>query len=458
MEFRIAGTFFKSLATLANQEKKAAKIAAFELQSNPANPGLSFHKLDRLKDQSFCSVKVNRDIRIIVHKTGTSLMLCYVGHHDDAYAWASRRKIENHPKTGAAQLVEVRERIEEIPIRKPVAESKPVLFESISDDDLLEYGVPEEWLSDVRSVDEDSLYHIIDHLPEEAAEALIELADGGNPKKPEKAAMNANPFNHPDAQKRFRILNNAEELAIALESYTKDSYQTSAKNHLIKPDTETALSSGTFMNRDVILLENEIMIEYKKGQKELYLEAVETLREKSEEKRYDHRTDEQKELASQISQKYREKGLQCDISCLAKGIWSKGNFNVMLVKKYMENRGFHVYLSEINYLLTAYGPQLRETTDENIKANCQKLAEVFGTDKIRELINEFVKERKLKGQAASGGEPAIFACKNENTKNPECCFLSPKSPSQKITDAQSTGFRVIKKHLCPVIIARVRER
>ena len=36
-------------------------------------------------------------------------MLCYVGHHDPAYDWASRRRIETHPVTGAAQIVEIRE-------------------------------------------------------------------------------------------------------------------------------------------------------------------------------------------------------------------------------------------------------------------------------------------------------------------------------------------------------------
>jgi plasmid maintenance system killer protein len=36
---------------------------------NPANPGMSFHKLDRAKDKNFWSVRVNDDIRIIVHKT-----------------------------------------------------------------------------------------------------------------------------------------------------------------------------------------------------------------------------------------------------------------------------------------------------------------------------------------------------------------------------------------------------
>ncbi len=59
-------------------------------------------------------MRVNRDIRLIVHKTERSLLLCYVDHHDKAYAWAERRRIERHPRTGAAQLVEIRERVEEV--------------------------------------------------------------------------------------------------------------------------------------------------------------------------------------------------------------------------------------------------------------------------------------------------------------------------------------------------------
>ena len=41
-------------------------------------------------------------------------MLCYVNHHDKAYHWAERRKLETHPKTGAAQVVAVRETVREI--------------------------------------------------------------------------------------------------------------------------------------------------------------------------------------------------------------------------------------------------------------------------------------------------------------------------------------------------------
>src|SRR5579862_2603673 len=125
MEFRIADTFSDSLARLTGEEQKAVKTTAFDLQLNPAQPGLQFHKLDKAKDPNFWSVRVSRDLRIIVHRTGTSLLLCYVHHHDEAYHWAERRRLETHPKTGAAQLVEVRERVQEITIPKYVESEQP---------------------------------------------------------------------------------------------------------------------------------------------------------------------------------------------------------------------------------------------------------------------------------------------------------------------------------------------
>src|SRR5213593_3398891 len=154
MEFRIADTFTDSLARLAGDEQKAVKTTAFDLQINPVSPGLSFHKLDKARDKNFWSVRVSADIRLIVHKIQGCLLLCYVGHHDKAYDWAECRKLETHPKTGAAQLVEIRETIKEIIIPKyleaePPPQTKPPLFANLSNDQLLAYGVPSEWLDDV---------------------------------------------------------------------------------------------------------------------------------------------------------------------------------------------------------------------------------------------------------------------------------------------------------------------
>ena len=130
MEFRIADTFTDSLVRLTGEEQKAVKTTAFDLQLNPAHPSLRFHKLEKAKDRRFWSIRVNADIRMIVHRSDISLLLCYVDHHDRAYLWAERRKLETHPKTGAAQIVEVRETVVEIKIPKYVeaVAKKPLLF------------------------------------------------------------------------------------------------------------------------------------------------------------------------------------------------------------------------------------------------------------------------------------------------------------------------------------------
>jgi len=227
VDFRISDTFTDSLARLTGDEQKAVKTTAFDLQMNPANPGMSFHKLDNAKDKNFWSVRVSSDIRLIVHKTQASLLLCYADHHDKAYDWAERRKLETHPKTGAAQLVEIRETVKEIVVpvyvqmeltlpSKPAKELKPV-FAGLSDAELLGYGVPSEWLNDVKNANEETLLVLTEHLPAEAAEALLELATGGKPREPKSVGNISNPFEHPDALRRFRVMTNIEELKRALD-------------------------------------------------------------------------------------------------------------------------------------------------------------------------------------------------------------------------------------------------
>jgi len=222
MEFRIADTFSDSLARLTGDEQKAVKTTAFDLQLNPVSPGMSFHKLENARDSNFWSVRVNADIRLIVHRSSGSLLLCYVDHHDRAYRWAERRKLDVHPKTGAAQFVEIRERVEEVRVpvyvEAPVSAAKPALFSSTPEQLLLVYGVPQEWIADVQQATEDTLLDLVDHLPAEAAEALLELATGGEPKAAAPSKPETSPFEHPDAQRRFRVVSSVEELERALSS------------------------------------------------------------------------------------------------------------------------------------------------------------------------------------------------------------------------------------------------
>ena len=231
MQFHIADSFTSALTRLNGQEQKQAKTAAFDLQLDPSHPGLKMHRLNNGRDPNFWSVRVNRDIRIIIHKTAASFMLAYVDHHDDAYDWASRRRIEAHPRTGAIQIVEVHERIEDVgPLfaprqpeieaqphssLQPVASSAPAIFADLTDDQLLDVGTPEDWLADIRTWTEDRFFQMSDRLPAEVSEALLDYAATGH--LPEPVPATTDPFAHPDTLRRVQTIANEDDLRLALD-------------------------------------------------------------------------------------------------------------------------------------------------------------------------------------------------------------------------------------------------
>ncbi|SDJ35373.1 type II toxin-antitoxin system RelE family toxin [Aliiruegeria lutimaris] len=219
MPLIIADTFADSLENLTKQEQSAVKQTAFDLQVNPDNPGLSFHRIDKSKDKYFWSVRVNRDLRVIIHKRGDSVLLAYVDHHDDAYKWAEKRKLEIHPRTGAAQILVLRERVEEVVIQRVVEQTvaKSPLFADESDDTLLDCGVPEDWFDEVRKATDETLLDICRFLPAEASEGLLNLATGIRPERRMHDA-DADPFQHPDASRRFWPLNEGQDLREAIKA------------------------------------------------------------------------------------------------------------------------------------------------------------------------------------------------------------------------------------------------
>ncbi|KQT92636.1 3'-5' exonuclease [Rhizobium sp. Leaf453] len=227
MNFLIAETFTVSFNRLSGIDQKAVKASVFDLQMDSTGYGLQLHRIGNSKDPNFWSARVNRDIRLIVHKSGDSVLVAYVDHHDPAYAWAERRRIEAHPRTGAVQIVEVRERVEDVAppamfdfsfpeSAKGTKDGSPSqsLFASLDDEALLSAGVPADWLADVRGANEDGFFALAVHLPAEASEALLEYAATGT--LPAPVARVADPFSHPDALRRIRPIADQDELEQAL--------------------------------------------------------------------------------------------------------------------------------------------------------------------------------------------------------------------------------------------------
>jgi len=84
-----------------------------------------------------------------------------------------RRKIERHPRTGAAQLVEIHETVREIEVLRHVETQQPARlqppkrspFTALSDEELLSYGAPPELLNDARDANEDRLLGVLSTHP-----------------------------------------------------------------------------------------------------------------------------------------------------------------------------------------------------------------------------------------------------------------------------------------------------
>lgn len=173
MNYTIAfyDSFKPSLNELAKYEYAATMTTVMELAEAPENPGLNVHRVGTAATTCW-SALVNDDIRLIFFRSGNHVIPAYVDHHDDAYRWAEGRSLDVHPDTGAAQIVIVGERREEIKrivvreVHEPQA-AKP--YANISDETLLAYGTPKDWLEPIRSATEEAfLADIFDAIPDES--------------------------------------------------------------------------------------------------------------------------------------------------------------------------------------------------------------------------------------------------------------------------------------------------
>ncbi|MDG1480100.1 MAG: AAA family ATPase [Myxococcota bacterium] len=216
MRFLISSTFTKSLQSLSSGEQAQAKLAAFDFQLNPRNPGFKFHRVTRAKDKRFWTFRITRDLRAVVHLTDDTFTLCYADHHDGAYTWAERRRLEVHPTTGAVQIIETHEHIEEV-VRKIVREevTEPPAFARYEVGYLLSLGVPVDWVPCIRSITADQFVELSAQLPEEAAERLMRLVEGEAVAPPVRAS---DPYDNPDTTRRFLPVADARSLKAALDA------------------------------------------------------------------------------------------------------------------------------------------------------------------------------------------------------------------------------------------------
>ena len=169
----ISTDFLTSFASLPKQKQGKATEFFNKFRTNPNSPGINYEKIDEGIDKNICSVRIDDTYRaIVVRCPDTNVyMLLWIDHHDEAYAWAKRKKCSINKVTGGVQVFDV----QEVAVEKQV--EKESLFGKYTDDQLTRMGLPEEQIPMIKSLETlDEFYAMKKSIPEDAYEGLEWLA------------------------------------------------------------------------------------------------------------------------------------------------------------------------------------------------------------------------------------------------------------------------------------------
>ncbi|MDD5091704.1 MAG: AAA family ATPase [Candidatus Wallbacteria bacterium] len=174
----ITDDFLEAYARVAKSQQKQVREFLRKLREDPASRAINYEKLNEAKDKNVRSVRISQAYRAIIVQiaSGRSYILAYVDHHDEAYAWVRNKRFEVNQHTGALQILECAfEEVAEV----ACSARNGQLFSGISDQQLLECGVPEMFLPSVRNlVSEEDLDRMCRYLSHDVSEALYMLASG----------------------------------------------------------------------------------------------------------------------------------------------------------------------------------------------------------------------------------------------------------------------------------------
>ena len=217
----ISEDFLTAFAALPRRIQGKVTEFVNKFRNNPQSPGINYEKINGGMDKKIWSVRIDDTYRgIIVRQPETGVyLLLWVDHHDEAYAWARNKKCEINPKTGAIQVFD----IVTTPVVEPAAQEF-VLFAELTDEGLIELGVPEEQIPFVRSIGDaqefyskkgsfasdtfEALSWVVEGIPvDEVIELFKEEKEGSKP-----AENLADALDSPLSLKSFVVVEGEEEL------------------------------------------------------------------------------------------------------------------------------------------------------------------------------------------------------------------------------------------------------
>lgn len=216
----ISTDFLTSFAALPRSKQGKATEFFNKFRTNPNSVGIHYEKIEEGIDRNICSVRIDDTYRaIVVRCPDTNVyMLLWVDHHDEAYAWAKRKKCSINKVTGGVQVFEV----QEVTVEKQV--ERETVFGAYTDEQLIRIGLPQEQVPMVKSIETvDAFYAMKKSFPEEAYEGLEWLAHGFDYEEVVKTLYEETPVTAGDedmakalqsdsSRKSFVIVDGEEEL------------------------------------------------------------------------------------------------------------------------------------------------------------------------------------------------------------------------------------------------------
>ena len=139
-------SFLESLLRLPLKTQNRVHEFLIKFRQNPMSKAINYEKVVNSKlAPKVWSVRIDDTYRaIVLREEGSGVfVLVWVDHHDEAYEWASRKRFNINPYTGIIQLYTVQEIVETVVVRS--------LFADISDNELLQIGVPQDQIKFTRS-------------------------------------------------------------------------------------------------------------------------------------------------------------------------------------------------------------------------------------------------------------------------------------------------------------------
>lgn len=241
----ISDDFLKAYAGIPKAQQKKVRAFVEKFKADPTQASIHYEPLYEMADSKVRTVRIGDDYRaVVVHPPQGDVFLCvWVDHHDEAMAWAQRKRFEVNPRTGSLQVWETQS-AEATPVADKAPQAAAAsnvdvipsgrLLQGRSNDELLLFGVPEPLLPAVHALRvESDLDHLAAYLPREASDALYMLAAGYDldtaiEELDRKAAADkaAPPIDvedftsalaRPGSQQKFKVVDDAKELAGMLD-------------------------------------------------------------------------------------------------------------------------------------------------------------------------------------------------------------------------------------------------